>query len=176
MPAADVSAPACWISPTCLLIDIGSLLAPGYTDERGDIFPDAGGTRVRLLPCSNSPKGGDQLWPEVRCSIGNKLLDPPRNHHPVPRHGVASGEVITHCKPRHRQPLARKAAPTGVPGVPAPDREDHPREAGLNLIVDNTCTHKHGKVRAWLARRRPASTSTTRPPTPPGCRRSRQEA
>lgn len=29
---------------------------------------------MRLLPCSNSPKGGDLLWPEGRCSIGNKLL------------------------------------------------------------------------------------------------------
>ncbi len=35
----------------------------------------------------------------------------------------ATGEVINQCRPRHRQALARKAAPTGVPGVPAPDRE-----------------------------------------------------
>ena len=34
---------------------------------------------------------------------------------------VATGQVITQCKPRHRQPLARKAAPTGIPELSAPD-------------------------------------------------------
>jgi putative transposase len=35
---------------------------------------------------------------------------------------VATGEVITQCKQRHRQPLARKAMPTGVPRLSAPYR------------------------------------------------------
>ena len=34
---------------------------------------------------------------------------------------VATGQVITQCKPRHRQPLARMAAPTGISELSAPD-------------------------------------------------------
>ena len=34
---------------------------------------------------------------------------------------VATGQVSTQCKARHRQPLARKAAPTGIPEFSTPD-------------------------------------------------------
>ena len=34
---------------------------------------------------------------------------------------VATGQVITQCHPRNRQPLARMAAPAGNPGLSAPD-------------------------------------------------------
>ena len=42
-----------------------------------------------------------------------------------------------------------------------------PKELDLHLIVDNYCTHKHAKVKAWLAQW-PRSTSTIHPPMPPG--------
>jgi hypothetical protein len=55
--------------------------------------------------------------------------------HDYTRHGtttllaaldVATGQVITQCKSRHRQPLARKATPTGIFSVSSPDREISP--------------------------------------------------
>ena len=58
---------------------------------------------------------------------------------------VVTGEAITQCKPRyrHQEFLAflreiEKSVPT---------------ELGLHLIVDNDATHKHSKVKAWLAQR-----------------------
>ena len=58
---------------------------------------------------------------------------------------VATGEVVTQCKPchRHQEFLAflreiEKSVPT---------------ELDLHLIVDNYATHKHPKVKAWLAQR-----------------------
>ncbi len=58
---------------------------------------------------------------------------------------VANGAVITQCKRRHRhqeflQFLRHLDANT-------------PAALDLHLIVDNYATHKHPKVRAWLARR-----------------------
>ena len=57
---------------------------------------------------------------------------------------VANGEVITQCKPRHRHQefLAfLRHLDDQVP--PALD---------LHLILDNYATHKHPKVKTWLAR------------------------
>lgn len=58
---------------------------------------------------------------------------------------VANGRVLTQCKPRHRHQEflsflrhIDKAVPKGL---------------AVHLIVDNYTTHKHPKVRAWLARR-----------------------
>src|ERR1700738_5288354 len=58
---------------------------------------------------------------------------------------VLDGSVITQCKPRHRHQeflsfLNHLDAST-------------PAELALHLVVDNYATHKHPKVRAWLARR-----------------------
>lgn len=39
---------------------------------------------------------------------------------------VATGHVITQCRHCHRQPLARKAAPTGIPELSTPDSEIAP--------------------------------------------------
>jgi len=36
--------------------------------------------------------------------------------------------------------------------VPAPDRREPPPDNPLHLIVDNYATHKHEKVRSWLAK------------------------
>jgi putative transposase len=58
---------------------------------------------------------------------------------------VATGEVITQCRPRHRhQEFLRflRQIETSV-------RED----LDVHLVVDNYCTHKHAKVRSWLAQR-----------------------
>jgi putative transposase len=58
---------------------------------------------------------------------------------------VANGEVLTQCKPRHRHQefLAfLRHVDHSVPGT-----------LGVHLILDNYATHKHPKVRAWLAAR-----------------------
>jgi putative transposase len=58
---------------------------------------------------------------------------------------VATAEAITQYKPRHRHQeflaflwAIEKSAPTDL---------------DLHLIVDNYATHKHPKVKAWLAQR-----------------------
>jgi putative transposase len=74
--------------------------------------------------------------------------------HDYKRHGtttlfaaldVQSGVVLTDCKPRHRHQEFLSFLRTIEQNVP-PDLNIH-------LIVDNYCTHKHAKVKAWLARR-----------------------
>ena len=56
---------------------------------------------------------------------------------------VATGEVLTQCKPRHRQQEFLGFLRQIVKSVP--------EDLAVHLIVDNYCTHKHAKVRAWLA-------------------------
>jgi transposase len=58
---------------------------------------------------------------------------------------IATGAVFTECKPRHRHQeflsfLRRLDAAI-------------PEELNVHLIVDNYATHKHPKVRTWLAHR-----------------------
>ncbi len=58
---------------------------------------------------------------------------------------IATGTVFTECKPRHRHQeflsfLRRLDASV-------------PEELEIHLIVDNYATHKHPKVRTWLAQR-----------------------
>jgi putative transposase len=74
--------------------------------------------------------------------------------HDYQRHGtttlfaaldVASGEIIAQCKKRHRHQEFLSFLRHIDQSVPA-DLEIH-------LIVDNYATHKHAKVRAWLAAR-----------------------
>ena len=57
---------------------------------------------------------------------------------------ISNGEVITTCKPRHRHQeflsflrLINKNVPENL---------------DLHIIVDNYSTHKHSKVKGWLAR------------------------
>jgi putative transposase len=58
---------------------------------------------------------------------------------------IATGAVFTECKPRHRHQeflaFLRKLD------------ECIPSEIDVHLIVDNYGTHKHSKVRTWLAQR-----------------------
>jgi transposase len=60
--------------------------------------------------------------------------------------GVADGNVIAACVPRHRHQewvrFLRQIDRGTPPGL------------DLHLIVDNYATHKHAKVKAWLARHR----------------------
>jgi putative transposase len=56
---------------------------------------------------------------------------------------VASGEVIAECKPRHRH--------HEFLGFLLQIEKPLPDDLAVHLIVDNDCTHKHDKVRAWLA-------------------------
>ncbi len=74
--------------------------------------------------------------------------------HDYKRHGtttlfaaldIATGEVMAQCKSRHRhQEFLQFLHPI----------EDHvPRGLDVHLVVDNYGTHKHAKVKRWLARR-----------------------
>lgn len=58
---------------------------------------------------------------------------------------VRSGQVITQCKPRHRHQEFLSFLRHLDQSVPPPLQ--------LHLVVDNYATHKHPKVRAWLAAR-----------------------
>ena len=58
---------------------------------------------------------------------------------------VADGNVITQCKPRHRHQEFLSFLRHIDSQVPA--------HLDVHLIVDNYATHKHLKVRAWLAKR-----------------------
>jgi len=57
---------------------------------------------------------------------------------------VLDGAVITQCKPRHRHQEFLAFL----------NHLDHtvPAELELHLIADNYATHKHPRVKAWLAR------------------------
>ena len=58
---------------------------------------------------------------------------------------AASGEVIGQCKPRHRHQEF-------LSFLNHLDR-NVPKQLDVHLILDNYATHKHAKVRAWLAKR-----------------------
>src|SRR5947208_12350639 len=58
---------------------------------------------------------------------------------------IATGTVLTECKPRHRHQEFLAFLKRIDSDVPA--------HLGVHLVVDNYATHKHGKVRAWLAQR-----------------------
>jgi transposase len=57
---------------------------------------------------------------------------------------IATGEVVTQCKPRHRHQEF-------LAFLNHLDREI-PKTLDVHLIIDNYTTHKHQRVRAWLAR------------------------
>jgi putative transposase len=58
---------------------------------------------------------------------------------------IATGTVFTECKPRHRH--------QEFLGFLRRLDECIPPELDVHLIVDNYATHKHPKVRTWLAQR-----------------------
>lgn len=58
---------------------------------------------------------------------------------------IATGEVLTQCKRRHRHQEFLAFLRQIDANVPA--------ELDVHLVVDNYATHKHPKVKAWLARR-----------------------
>jgi putative transposase len=58
---------------------------------------------------------------------------------------IATGAVFTECKPRHRHQEFLSFLRHLDESVPS--------ELDLHLIVDNYATHKHPKVRTWLAQR-----------------------
>ena len=58
---------------------------------------------------------------------------------------VATGRVIAQCKKRHRHQ-------DFLAFLRLIDREV-PADLDLHLVVDNDATHRHAKVKAWLARR-----------------------
>jgi len=58
---------------------------------------------------------------------------------------VATGQVITQCKKHHRHQEFLSFLKKIEDTVPA--------DLDVHLIVDNYCTHKHHKVKDWLARR-----------------------
>jgi putative transposase len=58
---------------------------------------------------------------------------------------IATGEVLTQCKTRHRHAEFLSFLRHIDASVP--------RDLDLHLVVDNYATHKHAKVRRWLAER-----------------------
>jgi len=56
---------------------------------------------------------------------------------------VATGHVMTECKQRHRHQELLSFLKRIDKSVPA--------DLDVHLIVDNYCTHKHQKVKNWLA-------------------------
>ena len=58
---------------------------------------------------------------------------------------VASGEVLTQCKKRHRHQEFLSFLREIDRNVPA--------QIEVHLVMDNYATHKHAKVKAWLAQR-----------------------
>jgi len=58
---------------------------------------------------------------------------------------LASGHVLTQCKRRHRHQEFLQFLRHIEESVPA--------KLDVHLVVDNYCTHKHAKVRRWLAAR-----------------------
>jgi putative transposase len=58
---------------------------------------------------------------------------------------IASGNVLTEGKPRHRHQEFLGFLKRTDEAVPA--------DLDVHLILDNYATHKHAKVRAWLAAR-----------------------
>jgi putative transposase len=58
---------------------------------------------------------------------------------------LASGHVLTQCKRRHRHQEFLQFLRHIEASVPT--------ELEVHLVVDNYCTHKHAKVRRWLAAR-----------------------
>jgi putative transposase len=56
---------------------------------------------------------------------------------------LASGTVLTQCKPRHRHQEFLQFLRHIEASVP--------EDLDVHLVVDNYCTHKHAKVRRWLA-------------------------
>ncbi len=74
-----------------------------------------------------------------------------RRTHDYVRHGTTT--LVRRVGDRHRgghRDLQATAPAPGVPGVPAPRRPRLPDQP-LHLIMDNYATHKHPKVKAWLA-------------------------
>ena len=74
--------------------------------------------------------------------------------HDYERHGtttlfaaldLASGHVLTQCKQHHRHQVFLQFLRHIEASVPA--------ALDVHLVVDNYCTHKHAKVRRWLAAR-----------------------
>jgi putative transposase len=57
---------------------------------------------------------------------------------------IATGAVFTECKPRHRHQEFVASCP---------DWTSASRPNSIHLIVDNYATHKHSRVRTWLAQR-----------------------
>ena len=53
--------------------------------------------------------------------------------------------MISQCKPRHRH--------QEFLGLLRQIEKSVPEDLDVHLIVDNYCTHKHAKVRSWLAQR-----------------------
>jgi putative transposase len=58
---------------------------------------------------------------------------------------IANGQVLTQCKPRHRH----QEFLSFLRHIDA----NVPKDLDVHLIVDNYGTHKHARVKAWLARR-----------------------
>jgi putative transposase len=109
----------------------------------GYAIPTKNVDRGRLIRCR-------PVAPPPGCSLAALVQGYPR----LPAPGtttlfaalnVLDGAVIAQCKPRHRHQEFLAFLRHIETNVPA--------QLDIHLVVDNYATHKHPKVRAWLARR-----------------------
>ena len=104
--------------------------------------------------CASTRRAGSRRWNEVSLccpwawATWKGLPTTPSATAPPPLFAaldIATGEVMTQCKPRHRHQEFLQFLRHIENNVP--------RDLDVHLVVDNYSTHKHAKVKRWLARR-----------------------
>ena len=122
----------------------------GKLEDIAGLYPNAP-EHAMVLGCDGKSQGQalDRTQPGLPLKKGRAATCP----HDYKRHGtttllaarnVADGTVISTCQDRHRhQEWLKFLKLIGT---------TTPQERTLHLIVDNYATHKHPKVKAWLAR------------------------
>ena len=110
--------------------------------------------------CASTRRAGSRRWNEVSLCCPWAWATWKGLPTTTKRHGtttlfaaldIATGEVMTQCKPRHRHQEFLQFLRHIENNVP--------RDLDVHLVVDNYSTHKHAKVKRWLARRPPISPS-----------------
>ena len=95
--------------------------------------PDSGAGPDRADPAAAARAAGE----------GHPRLRPARHHHPVRRARGRHRKVTDACYPRHRSDEFLRFLKQVAKAYP---------RVQLHVVVDNYATHKHPRVRAWLAR------------------------
>jgi hypothetical protein len=91
--------------------------------------------------------GGRTGFTSMRLGYGEGVT------HDYQRHGT--NNLVRRPQPAQRRghrPMQTPPSSSGVPRLPASHRDQCADQLDVHLVVDNYATHKHPKVRAWLAR------------------------